>query len=97
MKPQCPLLKGEGPGQAKQNVPQGGTNENPRRQNQRATSQGSAQGEVNALEQRIKKQMEEMEKRMLEAIGALAAPRQNYSGQKASHAKAVRTPSEENI
>ena len=54
------------------------------------------QNEENAVEQRMKKQTEEMEKMMLEAIIALTAPRQNFNSQKPSHAEAVRTAVDEN-
>ena len=92
MKPQCPLLKSDGSAQAKQSVSQGKSNEG---QAPRTGTQASNQGEVAALEQRMKKQMEEMEKRMLQAISGLAAPRQNFNGQKTGQAKAVRTSADE--
>ena len=92
MKPQCPLLKSDGSAQAKQNVPQGRSNEG---QPPRMGTQASNQGEVAALEQRMKKQMEEMEKRMLQAISGLAAPRQNFNGQRTAQAKAVLTSADE--
>ncbi len=88
MKPQCPLLKSDVSSQPKQNVPQGRTNEG---QNQRASSQTSNQADMNALEQRIKKQTEEMEKRKLQAIGDLTAPRQNFGGQRSGQAKGAST------
>ncbi len=91
-KPQCPLFRTDGSSQPKQNAPQGRVNEG---QSPRTVSQTPSQTEVNALEQRVKKQMEEMEKRMLQAISALAAPRQNIGGQRANQAKAVRASMEE--
>ncbi len=99
MQPQCPLLMGEGSNQPKADTPQGRMNEHAHRQNPKA--QTSNQGEQNALErrmeQRLMKQMEEKEKRMLDAIGALTAPRQSGGGRNPSHAEAVRTPVAEDI
>ncbi len=88
MKPQCPLLKCDSSGQTNQKVPQGRSNE---RQIPKTGLQTTNQGEVTALEQRMKKQMAEMEKRMLQAISGLAAPRQNFNGQRTGQAKAART------
>ena len=45
----------------------------------------------------MKKQMEEMERRMLQAISGQAAPRQNFNSQRAGQAKGVRTSADEEL
>ncbi len=94
MKPACPLLNLENSGKL------GVTQPPPKQINSQAQSEGS-ENKMSAMEsrieQRLERQMDEIEKRMLDAINNLNRPRavqNSHNNSRPNQAKAVRTPDE---
>ncbi len=94
MKPACPLLNLESSGRlgVTQPVPKQSLT-----QPQSESSENKMSAMESRIEQRMKRQMDEMEKRMLDAINGLNRPRalqNNNNNGRPNQAKAVRTPNE---